>query len=274
MRYLISLFLFVAINFIVFENASAGGDLLVAPTRVEFEDRERTKIINVVNNGNEEATYRISFKNMSMDADGAYHDITTPQNGEKFADPYLKFSPRSVTLKPGQSQTVRIMLRRQPDMQAGEYRSHLLFTALPPQSSGENVEATPSDQLSIKLIPLMSISIPALVHIGETSHNVKISNAVLNRKDNALSSVDMVLNRTGNSSSFGDIIIMAGSGLNPITVGELKGVAVLEPYPNRKVNVQLTIPENTVVTAPLQVLYYQRKGDQRLTTTYDEIEVQ
>ncbi len=84
----------------------------------------------------------------------------------------------------------------------------------------------------------------------------------------------MVLNRDGNSSSFGDIIITTGSGLNPITVGELNGVAVLAPYPNRKINIKLTIPDNTVVTAPLQVMYYQRKGDQRLTMTYDEVEVQ
>ena len=65
--------------------AASAGDLMIAPTRVVLEGRERTAVVNLVNRGDQEATYRISLKNMAMKEDGSYENIEEPVNGEQFA---------------------------------------------------------------------------------------------------------------------------------------------------------------------------------------------
>ena len=272
-RYSFFIFLFILLTLSIDSAWAASNDLLVAPTRVVFLDRERMKTVNVVNRGQTEATYRISFKNMGMNPEGGYHDITKPEAGERFADPFLRFSPRQVTLKPGQSQTVRLMLRRAANMELGEYRSHLVFTTVPPESTGQSVETNDSNALSVQLIPVVSVSIPVLIQLGPTDHQVKMRDVTLQRQDGKPKSIQLVLDRTGPVSSYGDLLVFAGSGAEAVIIGELRGVPVLYPYASRRVSVSLTLPPKTPTAGPFRVAYYQRQDEQRLTTVYDETTV-
>ncbi|HYR27816.1 MAG TPA: molecular chaperone, partial [Thermoanaerobaculia bacterium] len=97
------------------------GDLLVAPTRVVFDERTRSAEIALVNTGASTTTYRISFRHFRMKADGQLEEVTQP-DGELFADPYLLFTPRQVTLEPRVAQTVRVRLRLPAGAADGEYR--------------------------------------------------------------------------------------------------------------------------------------------------------
>ena len=113
-------------------HAEGSGDLLVAPTRVVFEARRRSAEVTLVNIGTDTATYRISFVHQRMKPDGSLEAVDTPGPGEAFADDLVRFSPRQVTLEPRVAQTVRMQLRIPAGLTAGEYRSHLLFRAIPP----------------------------------------------------------------------------------------------------------------------------------------------
>jgi hypothetical protein len=110
------------------------GDLLVAPTRVVLEGRQRTAEVTLVNTGSATATYRISFVNLRMNEQGGTTEIeaSSARPGEQFAEPLVRYSPRQVTLEPQVAQTVRMQLRLPSDLPPGEYRSHLLFRAIPP----------------------------------------------------------------------------------------------------------------------------------------------
>ena len=159
------------------------GDLTVTPTRVVFEGRSRSAQISLINRGDAAATYRISFIQLRMDEQGGFEEITEPGPGEKFADTMIRYSPRQVHLEPGAAQTVRLMLRKAADLPDGEYRSHLLLHAVPPEDTGMSLEETAleDDQLGIRLIPIYRISVPVIVCHGEISAEVELAEVALRR---------------------------------------------------------------------------------------------
>ena len=84
------------------------GQLMVSPTRIVFEGNERTKQISVINNGSETGRFRISFVRRNMNADGKIIKVDEDEPG-MYSDEMVRFSPRQVTLEPGQSQTFRLL---------------------------------------------------------------------------------------------------------------------------------------------------------------------
>ena len=100
----------------------------------------RTAQVDLINNGSEPATYRISLVNQRMGEDGQFLPVDTPLAGELFANDMVQFSPRQVTLQPGTSQTVRVMVRKPAGLAAGEYRSHLHFEKMPEPRGATSVE--------------------------------------------------------------------------------------------------------------------------------------
>src|SRR5580700_8466443 len=112
-------------------SAFGQGDLLISPLRVTFEGSKKSQEINLANVGKDTATYIISVQDIKMNDDGSFEQITTPEPGQNFAGPYLRFFPRKVTLAPNEAQVVKIQLIKTNELQPGEYRSHLYFRAVP-----------------------------------------------------------------------------------------------------------------------------------------------
>lgn len=249
--------------------AQSVGDLMVAPTRMVFDDatpdgaRQKSAEINLINRGDKDATYRVSFINMTMKEDGTYEEITKPTDKwkERFAEEMIKYSPRQVTLKPGEVQKVRLMLRKPADCQ-GEYRSHMLFRALPPKDVGTDVEnlKLETGQLAVRLIPIFGISIPVIVRCGKISGQAEIAEASIQAAPNNAekkSDQELVikLNRSGDASVYGDIIATTNAGGKDVVISELRGVSVLTPYNSRTVTSPIVIPQGVTVSGPIRVLY-------------------
>ena len=108
----------------------AAGSLLVTPTRIVFEQRDRSAQVTLVNQSDQTSNFRISFIRQNMTEDGEFLPVPEGQDG-MFSDSMIRYSPRQVSLPPGQSQVIRLALRRPADLADGEYRSHMLFQALP-----------------------------------------------------------------------------------------------------------------------------------------------
>ena len=147
-------------------NSNAVGQLMVSPTRVVFEGNERSKQVNLINNGAETARYRISLVRRTMNSDGKIQAVDENEPG-MYADEMVRFSPRQVSLAPGQSQTVRLMLRKKAGTADGEYRSHMMFQSLPDSTASDvnNLSSDRAKGLSIELIPVVGITIPVIYNI-------------------------------------------------------------------------------------------------------------
>lgn len=242
--------------------ALAQGGLTVTPTRIFFEGRKRSDLVTLINTSSTAATYRISFKNMRMLEDGSYEDIEEPAEGELFADGMIRYSPRQVTLEPGASQIIRLLLRKPAGLVAGEYRSHLLFRSLPSETSEENIEkpALEEGELQIQIKTLFAITIPIIARHGELTSTVTLSDLKLDLPEDTtkVPTLFLRLNRSGNKSVYGDIIVtfVPNSGEDESVVGLIRGLGVLSPYPTRTVLLALRIPDGVdFQNGQLQIAY-------------------
>ena len=163
--------------------AQGAGDLVVTPTRVVFEDRTRNAQVTLSNRGAATATFRISLVDMEMTETGEMRQVEgSPQSS---AASLVRFAPRQIDIAPGAHQVVRLSLRKPADLADGEYRSHMFFRAVPPQSVGRSVAddtALQDNELQIQLIPIYGITIPVIVRQGQLQERLPPSAASSRRR--------------------------------------------------------------------------------------------
>ena len=246
------------------------GDLLVAPTRVVLEGRQRTAEITLVNTGLTAATYRIGFVDLRMNERGgtAEIDAGSAQPGEQFAAGLIRYSPRQVTLEPGVAQTVRLQLRLPAALAAGEYRSHLLFRALPPVDEAPTSAET-AGEFTIAIRALYGISIPVIVRHGETAATTTLSDLELvpAAAADAAPTLRLRIHRSGNRSVYGNLTatFVPAKG-EPSVVGIANGLAVYTPNATRSAGITLRVPPGVVLRNGRLHLTYtnQTKGNETI----------
>jgi hypothetical protein len=231
--------------FIISIHASSQGDLLITPHRVVLEGNKQIEEIMVANIGLDTAFYSISLIEYQMTDDGSLHEITEPMPGQKFASPILRYFPRSIELAPNESQVVRVQVRRMPNQEEGEYRSHLYFRGVPRQEPlGREAEADTTG-IGIRLIPIYGISIPVIVRIGNLTASCTISDISFEPNEGQPPTLKFVLNRQGTKSVYGDISVDYVDAQGKRTnVGLVRGLAVYTPNTIRKMSILLTAPED------------------------------
>lgn len=250
-------------------SAQGSGDLIVAPTRVVFEGRDRSATLALANKGSGPATYRISVINMRMDENGQLTEIAEPDPGQNFADRLFRYSPRQVTLEPGASQAIRLLLRKPKDLPPGEYRSHLMMRAVP-DDAGQSVEssANPEGGISIRLIPVFGIAIPVIVRNGELEHAAAITDMrfVPPKEANQLSSIRFNLQRTGDRSTFGDLTASINDGGSEVVLAQVMRLAVYTPNKNRIVEMPLRVPDGVSLAGKTINLTYKSTPEEGAIT--------
>lgn len=237
-----ALFGLILIILLTAGNASAG--LMLYPTRVVFEKNQRAAQLELINNGDETATYRISLVNRRMSETGEFSAIDSPAPGEQFADPMLRYSPRQVTLAPGVGQVVRVMLRKPAGLAVGEYRSHLQFNKLPAVKKPTGIVAggdLGKGEIGVTLTALVGASIPVIVRNGKTSATVTLSNLELQEPTDGQSPIlSVVMERSGNRSVYGDFAVtFTPKGGAEQVIARAGGIAVYTPNPLRRVKLAL-----------------------------------
>jgi P pilus assembly chaperone PapD len=225
------------------------GDLLITPRRVVFEGSRRSVDLNLANTGKDTATYAISLIQIRMTEEGAFEQITQPDHGQMFADRYLRFFPRQVTLGPNEAQVVKVQMINS-SLAPGEYRSHFYFRAIPkPVPLGEKGPVRDTTSISVVLTPVFGITIPAIIRVGEPDTKVTLSDLQLTMTAGSLPQFSVVINRTGKMSAFGDLAVYHISAQGRETkVGMANGIAVYTPNSRRSFRFSL----NTVAGVDYQ----------------------
>jgi hypothetical protein len=208
--------------------------LEVLPTRLVLDGRKRNAEVSLFNLGGSPQTFRIAFIHMEMDDQGQMRELPLEQElGKVHPQDLIRFAPREVTLGPKEWQTVRVQVRKPPDLPTGEYRVNLVFQEVPPPPPADlpDEASTKAEHISIQLIPIWGLSIPVIVRQGETSAQVAIVDPVLDPPGQTLS---FRVTRSGNQSVYGNIkaTFVAASGRRE-TVAEADAVAVYTPNAGR-----------------------------------------
>lgn len=225
---------------------AAYGNLLVAPTRVVFEGRTKVQEVSVINQGDKEALFRIFFTQLQMDGEGKYHVLPEGVDNKESASQLIRYSPRQIRIKPGERQLIRLLLRKPPHLEEGEYRSHLEFKAIPDEADLVNAadEEGDGERVGVILTPIFGVSIPVLVRHGQVKSTYSLKDLQLFEEEGK-SKLSMKIERQGLNSYFGNIkVYFQEKGVKSKTlVKRAEGVAVLHPLSERKITLDLDSSE-------------------------------
>lgn len=245
---------------------AALADLSLYPTRLVIEKSQRATQVELMNTGTEPVSYRINLVNRRMGENGDITAAESPMPGEQFADNLLRFSPRQVTIMPGSSQTVRILVRKPAELAAGEYRSHLQVDRVADASGASSIESlnqSDAKEIGIVIKALLGASIPVIVRHGETQAAVTLSGLALvpgETQDGPVLTLDM--RRKGNRSAYGDLAVtFTPQGAKPIDLAKAGGVAVYVPNELRRARMPLSLPAGMRLANGLLNLTYRERAD-------------
>jgi fimbrial chaperone protein len=160
--------------------------------------------VTLINTSKFTTTYRLEWAEKKAKVGGGYHDLT-PAEAASFpiASSMLRFSPKQVTLKAGERQTVKMAIRRPQNLATGEYRSHLQFKALPPKTAEEGLNLNAS-ATSIHMV--VSFAIPVVIQQGVLDYQITMNTAHINYNPTTKDgSVAVNIARTGVHSVIGHI---------------------------------------------------------------------
>jgi len=237
----ISLAIFLFISFFCTTEMKAQGNLQVTPHRIIFDGAKKAIDVNLVNTGQDSASYNISFLQYRVTDDMEVQEITSPDPGQRFADKNIRFFPRTVMLGPNESQVVKLQLVKSEQLEPGEYRSHLYFRALPSQKAlGEEEKRDTSKAISIKIIPIFGVSIPVIIRVGESNVTTNISDVKLEKTLSGANRLFMIMHRTGNMSVIGNITLtyIAPDG-KETKIGFETGIVVYTPNLIRRLTIDI-----------------------------------
>ena len=241
-------------------------DLTLYPTRIVLEKNQRAAQVELMNNSTTAETYRITLVNRRMSETGEFISIETPGPGDQFADAFLRYSPKQVTVPPGGSQTVRILVRKPADLAPGEYRSHLEFNRVADTTSASSIDQArnPDDKtIGVTITALVGASMPIIIRHRDTQASVTLSEMVLRPagRDSG-PALDFQINRSGTRSVYGDLTVtFTPKAGKPVDLSKANALAVYTPNALRRVRMPLQVPPGTVLAGGTLSLSYRERPE-------------
>lgn len=236
------------ILFIISAPSVAGdfGALSIFPTRLVIENNQRSGALTLRNNASSEVTYRLSLVEIGLNDQGGMVKLEAPYpEAHRSAANFVRYSPRQIRLRSGESQVIRVMVKNRRKMEEVEYRSHLEIRALPKVDEQSLADSAKDNDktLSVKTNTRVGISLPIIVRNGQTQASVSLKELALsNNKAGTAGHALLTLARSGNRSVYGDIVLeWRKDGESKATpIGLIKGYALYHPTHTHPIRIPLS----------------------------------
>ncbi len=210
-----------------------------------------------------------------MNEDGTFDQVSDTTAGVASLSKNLRIFPRTVILGPNEAQTIKVHLTNTTKLTEGEYRSHIYIKALPKEKpEGKQLKRMVSN-LSLKLTPVFGLTVPVIARVGTYAGGVTFSGVGFEMPSDS-PRINLVLNRTGTMSTYGNLSIdyVPETG-EPIRLEVVKGLAVYTPVKTRRLRVNLAKKEKVdFTTGKLRIIYNNLAGDRLVNTAQEEIPLQ
>lgn len=206
-------------------------NLMVYPTRVNLNDKERTASVAVRNRSSTKMTYQIKLVYYKMNVDGSVEMVDDAAAQPQSAYKHVRFSPRTVTLEPNGEQVIRIIANQVSQLPEGDYRIHLFFE---PEEANETVAlpTKPADgKLSFQLQAKVALAVPVIFTKGTPQAAVKLSNLKLKLLKDKTPAFEADMITEGNAFPFGDFYLyfLAEGKTEPVEIGVFRGISSYVP---------------------------------------------
>lgn len=231
----------------------ASADMLISPTRAYMDADNRSATLILRNTASGARSYRLMWEDKKVNKAGDYERVEENEDWPT-ASNMVRFSPRQITVGPGENQTVRLSFRPPAGLEPGEYRSHLKLKVIGEESEPAGVfemDDPEREGVSFKLFMQMSFSIPVIARYKVAAPEVSIAKvAVVPATGKQNTALEVTLERTGQASSYGDLTVeMQKDANSPVEViGRRKETYVFHETHQKVVNIPLrdkNIPEGS-----------------------------
>lgn len=253
---------------VIFSNYSYA-QLIISPTRVVLDERQRSAKVVLINPTKQTRTYRVSWVEKTANRNGGYTNLTEKSNLVHKSSNMVRFSPRQITLPPNEKQIIRLMFRRPKTLQDSEYRSHLKFTPL----SVKTTKESPSKGSGINLEAIVSFSIPIIARQGSVEASVDINKIqVIKNQQSTSAQVKLTIDKAGKYSTTGNMLVYwkPTSGADEQIVAQVHGYNI---YPDQsQYQLSLDWPDFNAQQGSLRVEYIGKKefnGQVFINKTFD-----
>jgi P pilus assembly chaperone PapD len=237
--------------------------MVLYPTLLVLEEGQRHATISVFNSGDARGLYRIGIVDTEMTEKGVVAHLPEDALRTYSIKPLIKLSPRRMLLEPGQSQNIRILIRRPDDLPDHEFRSHLKVKLVEdnvdlqgqpilPEYSGKGFTLGPKARL-VSAIPIFvrAEGLAATAHLSDPE--------VLEGDGPPTFSFNM--HREGNMTIRGDLTVthVNAKGRSKV-VHFLPGVPVYYPSSHRNMTLQLELDSKDLEEGRLEIRYAAQGG--------------
>ena len=201
--------------------------LFVAPHRLVIDPSEKVEVLNVANKSEETHRYDLTLIDQVMNENGM---TLRKDTFDYSAKRMIRFVPKRFTLKPGERQVVRVMVKRPDDMTDGDYHSHLLFREVPlsvqdkQTLKAERAEQNNDKKVSFEIRALYGVAVPIVVQQGKIESDMAMGDAsIVPATDKEPAALSISFNRTGNSEAAAQI------SASFVKDGTTEAVQLIEP---------------------------------------------
>jgi len=181
----------------------AQGGIVVSPSALFLNPGHRMISITAINEGDDEREIWTESKfgyEMSTDSGKIFIYIDSLATNEPSAASWIQFYPKRFTLRPGETQTVRVMASPPAGISDGEYWARVILVSKSRQLiQAKNAQVTaPKPTFTI----LYEQSVPFHYRIGKVSTGLRIDSLITGLSDTSID-VYTKISRTGNAAFWG-----------------------------------------------------------------------
>lgn len=220
-----------------FATGQGPGDLIITPTRLTLDGKNKAGDVTLLNRGSQPVRYRLRFVDMEMSEEGSLQRLQ--EKSKTSGIDFFRLSPREILLQPGEYQRIKVLADFPAGTKDGEFRSHLAFEPIMmPRAGQTSPSADPN--ISIKLELRSVVTIPVIARHGQVSAVAALSNGQIETDDKGWLA-KFTISRSGNKTVRGDVIVsfVPDNKEKPTTLGEISGLPVYFPNESRNVSVRL-----------------------------------
>lgn len=220
-------------------------DILITPTRVVLEGRDRFAFVTLVNIGKATKSYEIGWVHYRMNEGAGTYSFVEDLGDDFDLSKHVVFSPRRVTLTPGAKQRVRLALQRPESIPDGDYYVNMKFKVLPDEvvdGGLPDVPGTSESKADASVKINVSYTIPVVLRVGEPDYRAEIGQIDVGRnQETGALEVHVPVSREGNYATLGWLkLFHVDADGSESLVGEVSNANIFTEISNRTFVVPLT----------------------------------
>jgi hypothetical protein len=255
---------------IVLATSTVSATLQVFPTRVLLTEKTPSAHLTIRHKGSKPTNYKIKTVFYKMKPDGSMLMINDAKPRESAVE-LIRFSPRTVQLKPDEEQVVRLLAYNTKTLEDGEYRAHLYFESMDNHDDFPVASNSSGGAAQFFLKARLAVAIPIIIRHGQVIAEAEISQVKIVKRADGKWGFALKLHKLGEGNLYGDLKInVVGRDGTVKQVGTVNGVSSY--IPERIVDFELSEQNEEVLRGgTLQAQYFLSSAEGgKLLATADE----